>query len=168
MLRLFIYRIPQCDPKKCTALKLARFGHAKIIKNPKLLPPGGVLLDPFAERAFSKEDSNTAKNYGIVAVDCSWKKAEPVFKKFRGKMERRALPFLLAANPVNYGKPCKLTTLEAFAACLYLLGFEESAREIMRLYTWGESFLKLNKEPLREYAKAKNSSEVVEAQKNFI
>ena len=33
----------------------------------------------------------------------------------------RMLPLLLAANPVNWGKPGKLTTMEAIASALHLV-----------------------------------------------
>jgi pre-rRNA-processing protein TSR3 len=167
MIKLIIYRIPQCDPKKCTALKLARFGYAKLVKSPAKLPSKAILLDPTAECAFSKEDLQSAEKHGIVALDCSWENAEIVFKKFGKHIKKRALPYLLASNPVNYGKPAKLTTLEAFTACLYILGYSNEARKILKIYTWGEQFLKLNKEPLKEYSKAKTSKEIIEAQKKF-
>ena len=80
----------------------------------------------------------------------------------------RALPFIVAANPVNYGKPFKLTTLEAFAAALYILGDVEQAKEIMNIYKWGPHFLELNHEPLDEYRMAKNSEEVITIMKRYI
>lgn len=108
------------------------------------------------------------EKHGIVALDCSWEEAEKVFKKFGKRMKRRALPYLLASNPLNYGKPAKLTTLEAFAACLYILGYKQEASKILKIYTWGKQFLKLNREPLKEYSKLSTSKEVIEAQKKFI
>jgi len=73
----------------------------------------------------------------------------------------------MAANPVNFGKPCKLTSIEAIAAALYILGEQERAAQILGCVHWGIRFLEVNKEPLELYATAKDSTEVVKFQSLF-
>jgi pre-rRNA-processing protein TSR3 len=80
----------------------------------------------------------------------------------------RCLPYLIAANPTNYGVPTKLSTVEALAAALYIAGFKEKAENLLSIFKWGPNFIVLNQELLNSYSQAKNSAEVVEAQKNFI
>lgn len=169
-LDLIIYHANQDDPKKCSARKLSRFNHATLEKKMNKLPLGCVLLDPFAKKAISREDLKNAKSNGLLAIDCSWNHAEEVFliiKKSK-KTHARALPFLVPANPSNYGKPFKLTTLEAFAGALYILGYIPQSERILKIYNWGLHFLVLNKEPLDMYYSAENSKEIVEAQDLFI
>lgn len=161
---LIVYHLAQDDAKKCTAKKIAKFGMAKIVKNIRALPMKSILLNPGAKKALSKEDSQI-KN--IVAIDCSWERADEIFAKIK-KMASRALPYLLAANPVNYGKPFKLSTAEAFASALYILNDVEGAYEIMSKFKWGPHFLELNKEPLEEYRKAETSEEVVKIMNEYI
>lgn len=162
--KLYVYDMNEDNAKKCTAKKLAKFGLVKIVKSTKLLPNKSILLSPISKKALSSEDSNI-KN--IVAIDCSWKNADEFFNKFKHKMQDRALPYLVAANPTNYGKPFMLSTVEAFAATLYIFGNEEEAKNLLGKFKWGLGFLELNKLPLEDYKNAKNSKEVIEAMKNY-
>ena len=166
--QLVVYHANQDDPKKCTAKKLHRFGFAMLQKNVRRLPYHAILLDPFAEKSLSREDVAIAQNHGLVALDCSWKTAEQMFQSLETRMTPRALPFLLAANPVNYGKPYQLSTLEAFAAALYILDEVAQATAILGIYTWGHRFLELNKEPLEEYRQARSSAEVIQIMNKYI
>ena len=175
------------DPDKCTARRLERFDRATLHRNPGRVP-AGVVLNPFAERALSPADrpdfaagDRTSGSGGsgrsgrseadsgrgtIVALDCSWETAEREAFDLRGP--QRSLPFLVAANPVNFGKPFRLTTLEAFAGALAILGEREQAREVADTVRWGETFLDLNAEPLRRYADCADSSDVIAVQDDYL
>ena len=167
-IQLIIYHADEDDPKKCSARKLHKFGFAKLETNIRKISKDKILLNPFAEKSFSREDADIARKHGILVVDCSWKNAEHSFEYLDKRNRSRALPFVVAANPVNYGKPFKLTTLEAFATALYILGENEKAKEILNLYNWGPHFLDLNKEPLGEYREAKNSTEIIKIMNQYI
>jgi pre-rRNA-processing protein TSR3 len=78
------------------------------------------------------------------------------------------LPILIAGNPVNFGKPTKLTTAEALAAALHIAGFRQEAADLLSIFKWGHTFLEINHDRLENYAKAKNSTEIVEMQKRFM
>ncbi|WP_423792796.1 DUF367 family protein [Methanocaldococcus indicus] len=165
-MKLYIYHANQCNPKKCTALKMAKFNKAIILKNPYKINKKSLVLTPFAEKAVSPEDREIVEKFGITGLDCSWNDIEKL-KKFKF-INERALPFLIACNPTNYGKPFKLSTLEAFIATLYITNFKEKAYELARLYKWGETFINVNYELLERYSKAKNSKEIIEIQKEYI
>ncbi len=167
-IKLIVYHTNEDDPKKCSARKLKKFGFASLETNIRRIPKGAIVLSPFAEKSISREDNEIARRNGIIAVDCSWKNAESCFNLFELKNNARALPFVVPVNPVNYGKPFKLSTLEAFATALYILDEIDCAKNILKIYKWGPYFLTLNKEPLEEYRKAKNSSEVIEIMKEYI
>jgi pre-rRNA-processing protein TSR3 len=163
---LYIYHASQCDPKKCTGKKLARFGLANLFEKVQKIPPRSILLDPMAEQALSRADSTA---HGITVLDCSWEEVERVFPQLlRMNLKHRALPYLVAANPVNFGRPLKLTSVEAFAAALYILGYKAQAETILAKFNWGHTFLDLNHEPLEDYSKARDSTEVVKIQEEYM
>ena len=133
----------------------------------KFLPKRAVVLNPFSQIAFSPADRKRIEDFGLVGLDCSWEHAEKVLLK-HVKGTSRCLPILIAGNPVNFGKPTKLTTVEALVAALYIAGFNEEALQLLSIFKWGHTFLEINQERLESYAKAKDSAAVVELQKHFI
>ncbi len=167
MVVLYIFDEGQCDPKKCTAKKLLRFKLAQPLASLRRLPRGSVVLDPHSEKSISREDSEAANRHGLVVLDLSWKNIES-FPKLGEGFRSRSLPYLLAANPVNWGKPMKLTSAEAFSAALYIMGYKEQATKVLEKLSWGLGFLELNKEPLERYSDAKTSAEVVVIQSDYI
>ena len=133
----------------------------------KFLPKRAVVLNPFSEIAFSPADRKRIEDFGLVGLDCSWEHAEKVLlKHVRGTS--RCLPILIAGNPVNFGKPTKLTTVEALVAALYIAGFKEEALQLLSIFKWGHTFLEINQERLESYAKAKDSTAVVELQEHLL
>ncbi len=165
MPRIFIYHARQCNPKVCTASKLKKFGLATVFYSLKEMPKNSIVLTPFCEKVLSKEDMGHMKN-GLVALDLSWKRIDEK-PDFRKPVIPRILPLLVASNPVNYGKISKLTTVEALASALYILGYERGAKELLSKFKWGKTFFDLNGEILEEYSKAKNGKEMIEIQKTF-
>lgn len=163
--------LAQDDPKKNTAVLASRRGDLKLHKNLRSIPRKGIILEPLCGKIFGPEDHEllTVKHGSLVGLDCSWAQiensVETVMKRTR--LVPRMLPLLLAANPVNWGKPSKLTTAEALAAALYLTGRIEQAQTVLGAFRWGNRFFELNKEPLDAYRMAKSSSELVELQFEF-
>jgi pre-rRNA-processing protein TSR3 len=164
--RLTIYHANQCDPKRCTGLKLKRRGLARVVTKTRFLPKRAVVLNPFSEIAFSPADRKRVEDFGLAALDCSWEHAEKVLLK-QVKGTSRCLPILIAGNPVNFGKATKLTTAEALAAALYIAGFKQEARELLSVFTWGHTFLELNYALLENYAAAQDSTEIIKMQNSL-
>lgn len=161
--RITIYHANQCDPKRCTGLKLKRHGLARVVTRTRFLPKRAIVLNPFADVAFSPADQQRIKDFGIVALDCSWEHAQKVIST-HVKGTSRCLPILIAGNPTNYAKPTKLSTVEALAGALYIAGFKDAAKQLLSIFVWGHTFLELNANLLESYSMAKDSTEIVRMQ----
>lgn len=161
--RIVIYHANQCDPKRCTGLKLKRHNLARIVTRTRFLPKRAIVLNPFAEIAFSPADRQRIQDFGIVALDCSWEHAQKVMSS-HVKGTSRCLPVLIAGNPTNYAKATKLSTVEALAGALYIAGFKEDAKKLLSIFVWGHTFLDLNLNLLESYSLAKDSTEIVQMQ----
>ena len=151
------------DPDKCTARKLDRFGFVTLHKQDRTVPRG-IVLNPHAEQALSPADMELQQP--LIALDTSWRSAD--ISEFTLSGTQRALPFLVAANPINYGRPFALTTVEAFAGALVILGEREHAEDLLSKFRWGHTFLELNAEPLERYAQCTDSTEVVAVQSEYL
>jgi len=164
LISLIAFRDNSCDPKKCTVKKLEKFGMINVVKKMNHVPKTTLLLDPTAEYVISLPDKKWVTS--ITALDCSWIVLDTT--NLNPWKNRRALPYLVAANPVNFGKPFTLTSVEALSAALVILGEQDQAEQILGKFNWGLNFLKLNEEPLEEYANAKDSAEILKIQSEYI
>jgi len=160
--QVLMYR--QDDPSKCTAAKLVKFGLAESVRFIRL---NTLLLDPFCKVVLSNDDSSLIKS--VCALDCSWEKATGTLlkgKALKNGISRR-LPALLAGNPINYCKLSKLTTAEALAASLFILGWKNQSERILDKFKWGHTFIELNSQILNDYSNALNATEIVEIEKEY-
>ena len=164
-IKLSMLYFDQCDPKKCTGKKMERLGLLKEIKFSKNY--GGILLTPTGKKICSIEDHDIISKKGICVIDCSWAKFEELHLDLH-KIETRSLPFMVAVNPVNFGKAYKLSCVEAFAACLYLGGFEKESKFILDHFKWGEHFFKVNEELFGKYKGISSQEQLKEIQEKYI
>jgi pre-rRNA-processing protein TSR3 len=149
----------------CTGVRLQKFGLLKEMKiNSKFQ---GILLTPTGKKMVSREDHDIIKNNGICVIDCSWAKFSQMNINLN-KIETRLLPYLVAVNPVNYGKAFKLSCVEAVAATLFLGGFYQETDFILNHFKWGSSFIDVNKELFDMYRECKNGAELKAIEEKYI
>ncbi|HEX6067799.1 MAG TPA: DUF367 family protein [Nitrososphaera sp.] len=159
-----VYMMRQDDPSKCTAAKLAKF---RIAEPVRFIKKDTIVLSPFSDTLLTRNDSNIAD--AVCAIDCSWERADEVAKHqrvFSSGIGRR-LPAMLAANPVNYAKLGKLSSAEALAGAMYILGDKQTAAEILNKFKWGHTFLELNADLLEDYSKADSHEQIKQIEREY-
>ncbi|XP_020236937.1 ribosome biogenesis protein TSR3 homolog [Cajanus cajan] len=165
-IKLAMWDFGQCDAKRCTGRKLSRLGMLKELRVSNGF--GGVVLSPAGNQCVSREDYSIIQKKGLAVVDCSWARLDDVpFVRLRCTAPR-LLPWLVAANPVNYGRPCQLSCVEALSAALTICGEEKTANLLLGKFKWGHAFMSLNGELLRAYSKCQNSAEIISVQNAWL
>ena len=139
-MKVCVYMFGQDDPNKCTAAKLVRFGLAEQVR---YIGHNTVLLDPLSSETLSRQSCIFCNS--ICAIDCSWERAGYVFTRYRGLRhgKHRRLPAMLAANPTNYSKIGKLSSVEALAGSLFILGHKDRADRAIKQIQVGTYILEV-------------------------
>jgi pre-rRNA-processing protein TSR3 len=139
-----------CDPKRCSGKRLMKLGLMRDLNVGQ--KHSGVIISPNAKKVISPADREIMETYGAAVVECSWARTKEVpWAKIGGKCER-LLPYLVAANSVNYGKPWRLNCVEALGAAFYICGHPEWAEDVLSHFPYGQSFLDINSSILKRYA----------------
>ncbi|WPK22971.1 hypothetical protein PUMCH_000194 [Australozyma saopauloensis] len=160
--KLAMWDFDQCDPKRCSGKKLERLGYIKNLQVGQKFH--GVVVSPNGKSVVCPDDKEIVETGGAAVVECSWARLDEIpFHKIGGKNER-LLPYLVAANTVNYGRPWKLNCVEALAACFAIVGHIEWAEELLQNFSWGLTFLEINKELIEIYQQCTDSESVNKAQ----
>jgi pre-rRNA-processing protein TSR3 len=104
---------------------------------------------------------------GLAVVEASWARLDEIpFGKIKSPHER-LLPYLIATNPVNYGKPWRLNCVEALAAGFYITGHDEWAEALLAKFAWGHAFFKMNGHLIARYRTCNTHEEVDAMQKKI-
>jgi len=113
-------------------------------------------------------DKEIVETNGAAVVECSWARLDEIpFNKIGGKHER-LLPYLVAANQVNYGRAWKLNCVEALAACFAIVGHMDWAADLLDNFSWGPAFLDINRELLEKYQQCTDSESVQKVQEEWL
>ncbi|KAJ5238295.1 Ribosome biogenesis protein TSR3 [Penicillium chermesinum] len=164
--RAACWDLGHCDPKRCSGKRLMKLGLMRELHIGQRFP--GVIVSPNAKKVVSPADRELMELHGAAVVECSWVRVKEVpWSRIGGKCER-LLPYLIAANTVNYGKPWRLNCVEALAACFFICGHEEWSKEVLKNFRYGEAFLEINSELLKRYAACSSEEEVKKAEEEWL
>ncbi|SMN22958.1 similar to Saccharomyces cerevisiae YOR006C TSR3 Protein required for correct processing of the 20S pre-rRNA at site D to generate mature 18S rRNA [Maudiozyma saulgeensis] len=160
--KLAMWDFDHCDPKRCSGKKLERLGLISSLRVGQKFQ--GIVVSPNGKGVVCPDDLPIVEEFGASVVECSWARLDEVpFNKIGGKHER-LLPYLVAANQVNYGRPWRLNCVEALAACFAIVGRMDWAAQLLENFSWGLSFLEINAELLEIYQKCTDAESVKRAE----
>ncbi|WPH04270.1 Hypothetical protein R9X50_00715900 [Acrodontium crateriforme] len=155
-----------CDAKRCSGKRLMRLGLMRELHVGQ--KHSGVVVSPKAKTIISPADRPILEQYGAAVVEASWNRIDEVpFSKIGGP-NQRLLPYLIAANQTNYGKPWRLNCVEALAACFFICGHREWAEEILEPFSYGEAFISINEAVLKRYAACEDEESVKKAEEAWL
>ncbi|KAI1590313.1 hypothetical protein PtrEW13061_005558 [Pyrenophora tritici-repentis] len=155
-----------CDAKRCSGKRLMRLGMMRELHVGQKF--AGVVVSPKAKKIVSRDDKDLVEQYGAAVVEASWNRIDEVpFGRIGGKCER-LLPYLVAANPTNYGRPWRLNCVEALAACYYICGHPEWAESILSTFSYGQAFLDINAALLKRYMACENEEQIKKAEEVWL
>ncbi|KAH9025370.1 hypothetical protein EDB83DRAFT_2555401 [Lactarius deliciosus] len=156
----------QCDPRRCSGKRLARQHLITELRVGSRFR--GIVLSPNATQVLSPADKEIIDKGGLAVVECSWARLSEVpFSKIASPHER-LLPYLVATNPTNYGKPWRLNCAEALAAAFYLTGHEDWAERLLAPFGWGSSFYPVNQHLLQRYRTCDDAAAVTKLQEQIL
>ncbi|KAJ6619932.1 hypothetical protein B0H10DRAFT_1876488 [Mycena sp. CBHHK59/15] len=162
----FLQDFDHCDPRRCSGKKLARLGLVKELKVGARFR--GIVVSPKGKQPISPADRDIVLKGGLAVVECSWARLDDVpFGKIASPHER-LLPYLLATNPTNYGKPWRLNCVEALAAAFYITGFDTYADRLLSGFGWGGSFWSVNRTFLERYKTCGDAADVSAMQERIM
>lgn len=165
--RVLLWEFGQNDPKRDSGSKLCRLGLAGQLRVGQSF--NGIVLSSEAKVFVSAADAAVARSFGVAGVNCSWNRVGEIpFGALGRDRNQRLLPHLLAANPVNYGRPFKLNTAEAIAAALVIMGLRDDAEELLSPFNYGPEFLRMNASFLEAYERCGSSAEVEAAHASIV
>jgi pre-rRNA-processing protein TSR3 len=155
-----------CDPKRCSGKRLMKLGLMRELHLGQR--HSGVIITPNGKQTLSPADKPLLEQYGAAVVECSWARTKEVqWSKVGGKCER-LLPYLVAANTVNYGKPWRLNCVEALAAAFAICGHLDWAAQVLAPFSYGKAFLEINSSLLKKYAACKDEAGVKRAEQEWM
>lgn len=156
-----------CDPKRCSGKRLMKLGLMRELHLGQR--HAGVVITPNGKQTLSPADRPLLEQFGAAVVECSWARTSEVqWSKVGGRCCERLLPYLVAANTVNYGRPWRLNCVEALAAAFAICGHHDWAAQVLAPFSYGSAFLEINAGLFKRYAACEDEAAVKRVEQEWM